>query len=48
MVAERRIFLLRLIVRLIEEISSENAGMFSSVNNFRKLCRKPKGSEHCY
>jgi len=25
---------------------SENAGMFSSVNNFIKLCRKPKVSEY--
>lgn len=34
MVAERRIILLRLVAKLTEEISSENADMFSSVNNF--------------
>lgn len=32
-VAERRIFLIRLVAKLTEEISSENADM-SSVNNF--------------
>lgn len=45
--SERRIFQKRLVAKLIAEISSENAGMFSSVNNFKKLCRKPKVSVHC-
>ena len=46
--SERRIFLQRECASLPEKTSSENAGMFSSVNNFIKLCRKPKVSGRYY
>ena len=34
----------RLFVKIVGEISSDYAGMNSSVNNSIKLCRKPKVS----
>jgi len=41
--SKRRVIQKRMNVNSFEEISCENADMFSSVNNFIKLYRMPKG-----